>query len=52
MQGIDALHTELAAKNYKYLRPGIEIAPWNAKTLTLTDPFGNRLRLSEDLGKK
>jgi catechol 2,3-dioxygenase-like lactoylglutathione lyase family enzyme len=52
MQGIDALHTELSAKSYKYLRPGIEIAPWNAKTMELTDPFGNRLRLSEDLGKK
>jgi catechol 2,3-dioxygenase-like lactoylglutathione lyase family enzyme len=52
MQGIDALHTELAAKNYKYLRPVVEIAPWNAKTMELIDPFGNRLRLNEDLGKE
>jgi catechol 2,3-dioxygenase-like lactoylglutathione lyase family enzyme len=52
MQGIDALHTELSAKSYKYLRPCIELAPWNAKTMELTDPFGNRLRLSEDLGQK
>ena len=52
MQGIDELHTELTAKNYKYLRPGIEMAPWNAKTMTLTDPFGNRLRLNEDLGQE
>ena len=52
MQGIDALHTELATKGYKYLRPGIEIAPWNAKCMELIDPFGNRLRLNEDLGKE
>lgn len=49
MTGIEALHAELTAKRYKYLRPGIEIAPWNAKTMELIDPFGNRLRLSENL---
>jgi hypothetical protein len=52
MQGIDELRTELAAKKYKYLRPGVEMAPWNAKTMELIDPFGNRLRLNEDLGKE
>jgi len=52
MRGIDALHTELTAKNYKNLRPGLELAPWNAKTMELTDPFGNRLRLSEDLAQE
>jgi len=25
--------------------------PWNAKTMELIDPFGNRLRLNEDLGQ-
>jgi uncharacterized glyoxalase superfamily protein PhnB len=47
MRGIDAFHREITAKDYKYLKPGIEDAPWNARLLTLTDPFGNRLRLSE-----
>lgn len=51
MQGIDELHTELIAKNYKYLCPGVELAPWNDKTMELTDPFGNRLSLNEDLPK-
>jgi uncharacterized glyoxalase superfamily protein PhnB len=24
-------------------------APWNARVMQLTDPFGNRLRFNEDL---
>ena len=49
VSGLDAFHEELAAKNYAYQRPGVEIAPWNAKLMQLTDPFGNRLRFNEDL---
>ncbi|MBY0241726.1 MAG: VOC family protein [Burkholderiaceae bacterium] len=40
---IDALHAELSAKRYGYARPGIEELPW-ARQLSVTDPFGNRLR--------
>jgi hypothetical protein len=47
--GVDAYLGELQSKDYRYLRPGIRIAPWNAKLMELTDPFGNRLRLNEDL---
>jgi hypothetical protein len=28
---------------------GLETAPWNARLMQLTDPFGNRLRFNEDL---
>jgi hypothetical protein len=49
MTGIDDLHAELIAKKYKYLRPGVEIAPWNAKCMEVIDPFGNRIRFNEDL---
>jgi hypothetical protein len=28
---------------------GLEIAPWNARVMEVTDPFGNRLRFNEDL---
>lgn len=49
MKGIDALHAELTAKQYKFLRPGLEIAPWNAKCMEVIDPFGNRIRFNEDL---
>lgn len=47
--GIDALHGELVAKDYPYLRPGVETAPWNARVMEVIDPFGNRLRFSEDI---
>lgn len=48
MRGIEVLHRELADRNYRYLRPGIEHAPWNARLLEVTDPFGNRIRFNED----
>jgi catechol 2,3-dioxygenase-like lactoylglutathione lyase family enzyme len=47
--GLQAFHDELGQKDYRYQRPGIEAAPWNAKLIELTDPFGNRLRMNEDL---
>lgn len=46
-QGVEALHAELAAKNYGYLRPGIQQAPWGATVLEVTDPFGNRITFNE-----
>jgi catechol 2,3-dioxygenase-like lactoylglutathione lyase family enzyme len=44
---------QLIAKQYKYGRPGIEVAPWDDKTITLTvyDPFNNRLTFTETLSK-
>jgi hypothetical protein len=36
------LHRELAAKRYKYARPGIEQMPWG-RDMSISDPFGNRL---------
>ena len=47
MSGIEDFHREITAKKYRYMRPGLEDAPWNARTMQLTDPFGNRLRFSE-----
>jgi len=49
MTGIEAFHQELTGKNYAFMRPGVEHAPWKAKLMELTDPFGNRLRFNEDL---
>lgn len=46
-KGVAALHAELAAKAYNYLRPGLEREPWGATTLTVTDPFMNRIVFSE-----
>ena len=50
--GLDAYQQELLAKQYKYYRPGIELAPWGAKVMDVTDPFGNRLSFNEYLAKE
>ncbi|HET8727537.1 MAG TPA: glyoxalase superfamily protein [Alphaproteobacteria bacterium] len=47
MRGLDDFHAEIAARNYAYLRPGIEGAPWGARLMTVTDPFGNRILFNE-----
>ena len=49
ISGIEEFHREITAKGYGYARPGIELAPWNAKLMEVTDPFGNRLRFNEYL---
>ena len=51
LTGIDEYHREIMAKGYGYMRPGVEVAPWNAKVMEVIDPFGNRLRFNEDLPK-
>ena len=48
-EGLDDLHKQLTAKDYRYYKPCVEIAPWNAKTMELSDPFGNKLLFSESL---
>lgn len=49
MNGVRELHAELQAKDYGYLRPGLGKSPWNDGELDLLDPFGNQLRLNEEL---
>ena len=36
-------------KGYRFVRPGIETAPWNARVMEVTDPFGNRLHFYEEM---
>ncbi len=45
--GLEEYHREITAKGYRFMRPGIELAPWNAKVMEVIDPFGNRLRFNE-----
>ena len=45
--GLDDYHREITAKGYRYMRPGIEARPWNARMMTVIDPFGNSLRFNE-----
>jgi catechol 2,3-dioxygenase-like lactoylglutathione lyase family enzyme len=47
MRGIADYHRELLAKEYRHNRPGLEEAPWDARVMQVSDPFGNRLRFSE-----
>jgi len=44
---IQALHAELAAKKYKYARPGIVDQEWGFRELMIGDPFGNNLVFCE-----
>lgn len=45
--GVDELCSELNAKDYRYLKPGVVLQEWGMKEMTLSDPFGNRLRMAE-----
>jgi catechol 2,3-dioxygenase-like lactoylglutathione lyase family enzyme len=45
--GLEEYHREIIAKGYRLMRPGIELAPWNARVMEVIDPFGNRLRFNE-----
>ncbi len=47
MTGIEEYHREITAKGYRYYKPGIEDAEWGARTVTVQDPFFNRLTFAE-----
>ncbi len=46
MKGIRALHAELAAHRYRYMKPGLEDEGTRLE-VQVTDPFGNRIRFME-----
>ena len=46
MVGVAALQAELRAKQHPNCRPDIVDQPWG-REMTVTDPFGNRLRFCE-----
>ncbi len=46
---VEALHRELWSRPNPHMRPGVDIAPWNAKVLEVIDPFGNRLCFNQPL---
>ena len=49
--GLAKFHAELLGKDYKYNRPGLDIAPYGAKVMYTIDPFGNRLRFEQEIPK-
>jgi hypothetical protein len=42
------LHALLNDKKYKFNKPGMEEAPWNAWCMEVVDPFYNKLLFCED----
>jgi hypothetical protein len=46
MKGVRAFQAELAGKNYRYMKPGVEEAPWGLE-MTVIDPFSNRIAFCE-----
>lgn len=46
-RGVTDFHRELTDKKYRFARPGLEHQPWGARTVTVNDPFGNKLTFSE-----
>ena len=46
MHGVHAYQQELAAKDYRFMKPGVEELPWG-DVMEVTDPFGNRIRFCE-----
>lgn len=46
MKGVEAFQKELIAKNYRYMKPGLQKQEWGLEC-TVTDPFGNRIRFME-----
>lgn len=47
MEGVEEFHRELTAKDYGYLRPGLNHTGHNTVELNVIDPFGNRIRFNE-----
>lgn len=46
-EGLREYHQKLINASYLYNKPGLEIAPWNALTMEVIDPFGNKLLFSQ-----
>lgn len=47
MNGVFELHRELQAKQYRYLKPGVERPPWGGACMTVLDPFGNKILFND-----
>jgi uncharacterized glyoxalase superfamily protein PhnB len=46
--GVDVYQQQLAAKDYRYAKPGVEETPWGSREMSIRDPFGNRLVFVEE----
>jgi len=46
---VEALHEELTSRPNPKMNPSIADAPWGARIMEVTDPFGNRLCFNQSL---
>ena len=46
MRGVHAYRQQLVAKDYTFMKPGVETLPWG-EMMEVTDPFSNRIRFCE-----
>lgn len=46
VKDVKAIHREITARPYRFLKPGLENAPWGCE-LHLIDPFSNRITLCQ-----
>jgi len=49
LTGIEELHRDLTAKQYRYMRPGLDRTDYGSLCVNVIDPFGNSIRFNEDL---
>jgi catechol 2,3-dioxygenase-like lactoylglutathione lyase family enzyme len=49
--GVRELQRELIDKRYRHMRPGIEEQEWGMTTVTVIDPFNNRITFGEPTRK-
>ena len=47
MRSLEDYYREITAEDYRFMRPGIEMEPWNTNVTEVIDPFGNRLRFTQ-----
>lgn len=48
-RGVEEFHAEISAKPYPFLSPGLDEGPAGGTCLSLLDPFGNTLRIEEQI---
>jgi len=47
MTGVEELHREATTTSYRFLKPGLNDEFYGARSMNVTDPFGNRLCFNE-----
>lgn len=49
MKGVAEFQREISAKDYRYMKPGLETTPWSTLETGAIDPFGNHIRFCEKI---